>query len=65
MLRALTLGYTLPKEIAARARIGNPRIYMTANNLFSHAEYQSYNPESTPGAYPEPRMVILGLNFTL
>lgn len=65
MLRALTLGYTLPKHLASYARLGNARLYVTANNMFSRTGFQSYGPEVTPGAYPEPRTVIFGLNVTL
>ncbi len=64
-LRTITLGYTLPKNITTKAKLQSVRIYASGNNVWTKTKYLSYNPESNPGSYPEPRMFLFGLNVSL
>ncbi|PJJ60716.1 SusC/RagA family TonB-linked outer membrane protein [Hymenobacter chitinivorans] len=44
-LRTLTLGYTIPKETLAKARLNSVRIYVQAANLFTLTPYSGLDPE--------------------
>jgi TonB-linked SusC/RagA family outer membrane protein len=63
-LRTVTLGYSLPKSVLNKISASKARIYTTATNLFTLTDYKSYSPEKEPGAYPEARTFILGLNLS-
>ncbi|MBE7170802.1 MAG: TonB-dependent receptor [Williamsia sp.] len=74
-LRALTLGYNLPKQLAQRARLQNVRFYFSGSNLFLISPYTGPDPESSAnsnqnqpgidlGTPPQPRSVQIGLNVT-
>ncbi len=63
-LRTLSLGYTLPENITEKLHVDKLRFYMTATNLFTITEVLSYSPELSPGAYPETRSVVLGVNLS-
>ena len=63
-LRNLSVGYSFPKKLIAKAKMTNLRIYCTASNLFTCTRFQSYSPEASAGSYPEPRTVIGGLNLS-
>ena len=72
----VTLGYTLPKRITARARISSLRVFSTVNNLAVITGYSGYDPDVTarrsdpltPGvdfaAYPRSRTWVFGVNVT-
>ncbi len=72
----LTIGYTLPKNILAKAKISSLRFYATVNNLGTITNYTGYDPDVTarrsdpltPGvdfaAYPRSRTTVFGLNLT-
>lgn len=62
-LRTLTLGYTLPSSIMKKAKIEKLRFYVTGTNVFTFTKFLSYSPELTPGAYPEARQWVFGLNL--
>jgi TonB-linked SusC/RagA family outer membrane protein len=74
-LRAVTLGYTLPKEVTSKLRIQKFRLYFTGSNLLLFTKYKGSDPESNLGTGniqgydygtpPQPRTVQLGLNLTL
>ncbi|MES2574038.1 MAG: TonB-dependent receptor [Bacteroidota bacterium] len=74
-LRALTLGYTLPKELSNKLRIQKFRLYFTGSNLLLFTKYTGSDPESNLGTGniqgydygtpPQPRTVQFGLNLTL
>jgi TonB-linked SusC/RagA family outer membrane protein len=55
MLRNLTLGYTLPKNLIHKMGLGNLRVYVTGQNLFVLTGYSGISPElgysSTGGTY--------------
>jgi TonB-dependent starch-binding outer membrane protein SusC len=76
-LRALTLGYTLPKSVAARVKVQSIRLSITANNLFIITKYTGADPETNdPSGNPNiqgydyaippmPRTLQVGLKITL
>jgi TonB-linked SusC/RagA family outer membrane protein len=73
----ITVGYTLPKALTARAKITTLRFYATLNNLYTFTKYTGFDPEVntrrasplTPGvdyaAYPRSRAFLFGLNLSL
>lgn len=63
-LRNITLGYNFPKSITSKLHSSDVRLYTTLTNLWTWTEVLSYGPEQTPGAYPEPRTYLLGLNIS-
>lgn len=79
-LNTLTLGYTLPKEVLDKAKMGNLRIYGSIYNAFTLTGYSGLDPDvntsqnvnnaryPTPGldwgTYPRARQFVIGLNAT-
>lgn len=68
-IRNVTLGYTLPKSLTDRYKLGNVRVYATTNNLFTFTKYTGFDPEIgmdnnglDVGRYPQARSFIFGLN---
>lgn len=62
-LRTLTVGYTLPSQWTDKIKIEKVRLYITGTNLYTATKFLSYSPELTPGAYPEARQWVFGLNL--
>ncbi len=48
-IRNITLGYTLPKAITSKARIGSLRLYATADNALIFSPYKLVDPETANG----------------
>ena len=63
-LRNISLGYTLPENIVKKMGIENLRLFSTISNVWTWTDVQGYGPEQNPGAYPEPRTWLFGLNFS-
>lgn len=63
-LQNISLGYSLPKSVTERLRIGSMRVYVTGHNLFTWTDYQSYSPEKEPDEYPEMVSVVGGIQLT-
>lgn len=74
-IQNVTLGYTLPNEVASKLRLSRFRIYMSAQNLFTITNYSGYDPEIGSfnqnvlltgvdnGRYPSPRTYTFGVNL--
>jgi len=73
-LKTVTLGYTFPKTLIAKAKLSNARIYIAAQNLWTWTSYSGYDPEVsvrnsalTPGldfsSYPRAYSLSLGVNL--
>lgn len=76
-LRAVNLGYTLPKSLISKYGLGNARFYVSGQNLLylMSSEYTSFNPEgvtdnSSPlrggyqrGAAPIAKAFTVGVNL--
>jgi hypothetical protein len=63
-LAALTLSYTLPKSLIAKAKMSNLRLYATGSNLFCLTPYKGYDPEMGDW-YPPTRMFVFGINLSI
>jgi TonB-dependent starch-binding outer membrane protein SusC len=75
-LNTLTLGYTLPRDLVARAKIQSLRFYVSGYNVFLWTNYSGFDPEVstrrrtplTPGvdysAYPRSRSIVFGMNLS-
>ncbi len=72
-LRNITLGYTLPTQVANYIKIQKIRFYVSAENLLTFTKYEGYDPEIGGGVfsngidhgiYPQPRTVLGGVNIT-
>ncbi|MDR3367053.1 MAG: TonB-dependent receptor [Prevotellaceae bacterium] len=66
-VKTLTLGYTLPVQLARKVKLEKLRVYATANNLFTKAAshlIQHYDPERG-GSEKSPlsKQFVVGLNF--
>ncbi|GAB3911913.1 TonB-dependent receptor [Larkinella knui] len=75
-LKNLSLGYSLPKSILAKARITNLRIYVSAQNAITWTKYTGYDPEVSlngqslinkgvdSGVYPNSKSYQAGLSLS-
>lgn len=66
-LKTLTLGFTLPQQWTRRAGISQLRLYASANNLWTWAAYDYYDPESAVNGIaswgtPPLKSVTFGVN---
>ena len=78
-LRNVSLGYTLPKALTAKAGIKKLRVYVNMTNLFTITGYSGADPEGNTAADythgtvqgldfaipPQPRQIVFGVNVTL
>ncbi len=73
-LKTVTLGYTFPKTLIAKAKLSNARVYLAAQNLWTSTSYSGYDPEVsirnsalTPGldfsSYPRAFTLSFGVNL--
>ena len=73
-LKTVTLGYTFPKTLIAKAKLSNARVYVAAQNLWTWTSYSGYDPEVsvrnsalTPGldfsSYPRAFTLSFGVNL--
>ena len=74
-LRNLQLGYNLPTDLLAHAKIKELRIYFSANNLFTFTDYSGFDPDIgtngwildtgiDKGAYPSNKTIGGGVKVT-
>lgn len=76
-LQEVTLGYRLPRFIAAQARLSDARLYVSGRNLKLWTDYMGYDPDANSGgsgentyigndfyAYPRARTISIGLSGT-
>lgn len=66
-LKNLTIGYTIPKQLVAKANIQNLRVYFSGENLFTIKSLpKQIDPEGLSGSvYPYHRTFSFGINLTL
>ncbi|MEN8248780.1 MAG: TonB-dependent receptor [Bacteroidota bacterium] len=70
-IKNLELGYTLPEDLTQKVGMKTLRVYFSGQNLLTLTKYPGYDPEVVNGwilergvdwgAYPNPRVVSLGL----
>lgn len=66
-LRNLEIGYTLPKNLVARAGMEKARVYAMGQNIFSIDNLDGVDPEITGASgvhYPTNRVISIGVNVT-
>lgn len=66
-VKAVQLGYTVPKKILERAKIQQLRIYVSGSNLFTFDKLKYLDPEMpnvNNGFYPQQRMMAAGVNLS-
>lgn len=74
-LSDITLGYTLPKEIANKLNLASARFYVGGRNLITITSYSGYDPEVNVkgnnaigsadfSAYPSIKTLLVGVNLT-
>lgn len=66
-LKSLTFGFTLPKQWVSKVGIGNARLFASADNLWTWAAYDYYDPEAVTGGTaiwgtPPLKTVTFGVN---
>lgn len=63
-LRAITLGYSLPKSWIEKIRLSKARVYVTGRNVFTITEVKNYDPERGGAvSNPIPRLWVGGINL--
>ncbi|ASU36268.1 SusC/RagA family TonB-linked outer membrane protein [Mucilaginibacter xinganensis] len=75
-LKNVTVGYTLPSDIAKRLSVTKVRVYFSTQNLFTITKYTGLDPEIglqngnatqngvDNGTYPSSKFYTVGLNLT-
>ncbi|MBC7889339.1 MAG: TonB-dependent receptor [Ferruginibacter sp.] len=71
----ITVGFTLPKNLLAKAHINSLRLYANVANVFTITKYTGYDPEIGSwnplaggidnGYYAQPRVFTIGANLSL
>lgn len=75
-LKAVSLGYSVPKPLLRSVRLEGLRVFVTGTNLLLFTKYKGLDPESSAssdqnqqgidlGTPPQPRAVQVGINLTL
>ena len=77
-VKAITLGYNLPKTILSRLRLDKARIYVRGQNLFTITNYQGWDPEVNADfqaseinqgqdfySAPQLKTIVFGINIGL
>lgn len=69
-IKVLQIGYTLPASLSKKAGFNKLRVYLTGNNLFTFTKYNGFDPEIGGGSYgidrgiyPQPRILMAGINI--
>lgn len=63
-LRNVSVGYNVPQRFAKRLSVQSLRVYATLTNIWTYTKVLGYGPEQTPGDYPEPRTMLVGVNVS-
>ena len=62
-IRDITLGYTLPRRIAAKAQLSNATLSLTMSNLLTFTNYTGLDPENPGAVYPTTRSISFNINL--
>lgn len=73
-IKQIQLGYTIPKNVLAKAGLSSVRAYVSLDNFFTFTDYPGLDPEVRPtesssmaidlGGYPIAKSVSFGLNVS-
>lgn len=68
--KTVQVGYSLPKDVIAKAGLDKVRLFVTGENLWTFTKYNGYDPEIggnvlgiDRGYYPQARSYMVGLNL--
>jgi TonB-linked SusC/RagA family outer membrane protein len=71
-IKAIQIGYSLPKTVLNKIGLQMIRVYVGANNLATFTKYKGYDPEIGGGSYgidrcvyPQARTFMAGINVTI
>ncbi|RKD92789.1 SusC/RagA family TonB-linked outer membrane protein [Mangrovibacterium diazotrophicum] len=69
-LKALTIGYNLPKSVTSKANLQNVRVYMQADNIWTYQSHKGIDPEqniagTTNNRSNQMKTISFGLNIDL
>ncbi|HTN20250.1 MAG TPA: TonB-dependent receptor [Pelobium sp.] len=66
-LKSLEVGFTLPKKLTQRVKVGKARIYLNGLNLLTFSKFKMWDPEQSGNAfnYPIQKVFNIGVNLTL
>jgi len=64
-LKNISLAYNLPYKYVSHLKISGIKIFVNAENLFTHAEYDEVDPEVSVNSYPLQRVLNMGVNIRL
>lgn len=67
-IKNVTLGYTLPANVAKKMRLSSARLYFSGQNLFTFTQYKGFDPEVSSNGidnnvYPVTRTMTVGINL--
>lgn len=71
-INTISLGYTLPEDVAGKLYMNNARFYVTLQNVAVFSAYEGYNPDFQAGilnpgfdfgTYPRPMTTMLGVQL--
>ena len=73
-IKNIRLGYTLPNRLTQKLGITAVKLYLNIENVHVFSDYTNYDPEASSfqtgiftgfdyGAYPNPRVWTMGINF--
>lgn len=67
-LKSAEFGYTFPKSVLQKLKLGDLRVYISGSNLLTFDHIKYIDPEYTSGGrgnrYPQTRFYAVGLNVT-
>jgi len=65
-LKTLTLGYNIPKKIAAKMSMENLKVYVSGTNLWTLTDYTGFDPETAanPSILPSVKTYSAGITVT-
>jgi hypothetical protein len=64
-LKNIDFGYSLPQHFIRRLKLSNVRLFVNAQNLFTHAAVERGDPEVYGKEYPIQRVINTGININL
>ena len=73
-IKNIRLGYTLPNKLTQKIGLSTVKVYLNVENVHVFSDYTNYDPEASSfqtgvyagfdyGAYPNPRVWTMGVNF--
>ncbi|MCF8379848.1 MAG: TonB-dependent receptor [Bacteroidales bacterium] len=64
-IKDISLGYTIPENVATKLGLQRLRLYVNGRNLFTFTNWQGLDPETGSYKNPNIKSVIFGINVSL